>query len=138
MRRNVLFSFLILVLTVSGCATAGAFNTGHLTDVQLAEPNFEVVATDVQGEASAGYIFGASGTFYRQMQTVALARISGSGMLYQEAIADLWDSFRADYGEVEGRDLALVNVRYDTEALNVLVYTKPTVSVRADVVEFTE
>ena len=76
--------------------------------------------------------------FYRQMQTVALAHISGSGMLYQEAIADLWDNFREEYGEVEGRDLALVNVRYDTEALNMFVYTRPTVSVRADVVEFTK
>jgi hypothetical protein len=39
---------------------------------------------------------------------------------------------------VEGERLALVNVRYDVSALNLLLYTQPTVTVRADVVEFTE
>jgi hypothetical protein len=31
----------------------------------------------------------------------------------------------------------LVNLRYDTDALNLLFYTKPTVSIVADVIEFT-
>ena len=59
-------------------------------------------------------------------------------MIYGDALKNLWDNFRKKHGETKNRDLALVNVRYDTEALNLLVYTKPTVAVRADVVEFTE
>ena len=34
------------------------------------------------------------------------------------------------------RTLALVNIRFDSDALNLLVYTRPRISVRADVVEF--
>ena len=123
---------------MTGCATTGAYNTANLTEVQLSEANYEMVATNVKGEASTGYVIGVSGGVYRQMQTVALFRVSGSGMIYGDALKNLWDNFRKKHGETKNRDLALVNVRYDTEALNLLVYTKPTVAVRADVVEFTE
>lgn len=121
----------------TGCATSGAFNAVNRTDVELSEPNYELVATNVTGEASAGYILGASGSLsFQQMQTLALVRVSGSGHLYGEALENLWENFRAEHGATEGRNLALVNVRTDTEALNLLVYTQPTVVVRADVVEF--
>lgn len=137
MRRSLPLLFLLL-LVASGCASTGAFNAAHVTDVQLREANYELVATDVRGEASAGYLFGVSASTYRQMQTFALVRVSGSGMLYGEALDQLWANFREDYGSTRGRDLALVNVRYDTEDLNLFLYTKPTVAVRADVVEFTQ
>lgn len=129
--------FTVLLMT-SGCATTGAFNAANVTDVQLSEANYEVVATNVTGEASAGYVLGVSGSVPHQMQTVALARVSGSGRLYGEALESLWANFRAEHGPTEGRNLALVNVRYDTEALNAIVYTEPTVVVRADVIEFSE
>lgn len=133
-----LLFLLFASVALAGCATTGAFDSANLTDVRLSEANYEVVATNVTGEASAGYVFGVSGGFYRHMQTLAVARVSGSGFLYGEALQDLWENFRAEHGETEGRNLALVNVRYDTEALNLLVYTEPTVIVRADVVEFIE
>jgi hypothetical protein len=72
------------------------------------------------------------------MGTLALARVQGEGALYRQALQNLWANFRAEHGDVEGRDLALVNVRFDGDALNLILYTRPTVSVRADVVEFTE
>ncbi len=125
------------LLILAGCGSTGAFNTVNLTEVQLSDNNYEIVATDVVGEASAGYILGLStGIYGRQMQTIAIARVSGSGMIYGEAIKNLWESFRDEYGDVEGRNIALINVRYDTDALNLILYTKSTVSVRADVVEF--
>lgn len=129
-----------LVLTTTGCATTGSFPSANLTTVELSEANFEVVATDVSGEASAGYLLGISGSFglSSQTNTLALARVEGDGALYRAALQDLWATFRAEHGEVEGRDLALVNVRFDSDALNLLLYTRPTVSIRADVVEFTD
>jgi hypothetical protein len=133
-----LFLVFVSVLLLIGCASTGQFNAQNVTDVQLSESNYEVIATSVTGEASAGYILGVSGSPRGRMQTVALARVTGDGMLYGEAVADLWDQFRRKHGETEGRDLALVNVRYDSEALNLLLFTKPTVMVRADVVEFEE
>lgn len=136
-----LLPFLLVALSfmLSGCGSTGAFNSASLTEVQLTENNYVIVATNVEGEASSGYLLGISSAIYGlQMQTFAVARISGEGMLYGEAIKNLWDNFRADHGDVEGRNLALINVRYDTDALNLLVYTKPMVSIRADVIEFTE
>ncbi|MCW9707040.1 DUF6567 family protein [Fodinibius salsisoli] len=135
-----LYTHILLVIIslsiVIGCASSGAFNTANITETQLSEDNYNIVATDITGQSSAGYILGVSGDINQQVRTFALARVSGSGMLYGEAINDLWGNFREKYGDVEGRNLALINVRYDTESLNLLLYTKPTVSVRADVIEF--
>ena len=127
-----------LVLTTTGCVTTGSFPSANVTNVELSEDNFEIVATDVAGEASAGYILGFSVGLglSSQMSTLALARVEGEGALYREAIRDLWANFRAEHGEVEGRNVALINVRFDGDALNLLLYTRPTVSIRADVVEF--
>lgn len=137
-RAPEIVTVLAAFLALAGCTTAGAFTAANVTNVELAEGNYEVVATNVEGEASAGYVLGASASLADQMRTAALFRVSGSGMLYGEALRDLWDNFRADHGETEGRELALVNVRFDSEALNLILYTEPTVMVRADVVEFTD
>lgn len=49
---------------------------------------------------------------------------------------DLWRSFRDEHAEAGGRALALANVNFDADALNLLLVTRQTVTVRADVVEF--
>ncbi len=121
---------------LAGCATSGVFPSATLTAVELSEANFRVVATDVGGTATAGYVFGLSGGFGIGIQTLAVARIEGEGDLYAAALRDLWRTFEEVEGPVTGRRLALVNVRHDTEALNLFVYTRPTVWIRADVVEF--
>ena len=140
-RSSFLLRFVLLLgLTVSltGCFTSGAFLSGHLTDVQLKEANYNVVATDVHGSATAGYLFGVSGGPGPTTTALALARVGGEKQLYQAALADLWSNVESEYGTVEGERLALINVRYDVDALNLLVYTQPTLTVRADVIEFTE
>lgn len=122
---------------LSGCATSGLFETVHLTNVQLSNGNFRVVARNVSGEASASYLVGFSGSVGAQTSTFALVRVAGEGLLYKAALEDLWRNFELKHGAVEGRRLALVNVRQDADALNVLfLYTRPKVSIRADVVEF--
>ncbi|HET6528223.1 MAG TPA: DUF6567 family protein, partial [Balneolaceae bacterium] len=69
-----ILSVLILSIIITGCASTGAFNTATLTEVQLSEADYEIVAVNVKGKASAGYILGISSAMYaRQMQTVALA-----------------------------------------------------------------
>jgi len=123
---------------LSGCATTGAYDAASITNVELSEGNYEVVATDVRGEASAGYILGLSFAAARQQQTLALARVSGTGELYGTALRDLWANFEDEHGSAEGRQLALTNVRTDTDALNLILYTSPTLSIRADVVEFAD
>jgi hypothetical protein len=123
-------------VVLSACASSGSLTAGNLTNVELSGANFRVVATDVGGQASAGYIIGITAPQGSRMQTVAVARVEGTGQLYREALEDLWANFRAEHGATEGRSLALANVRFDSDALNLFVYTASRVSVRADVIEF--
>ena len=129
---------LLPALLVSGCASSSMFPAATLTTVELAESNFRVVATDVGGEASAAYLLGLSVAVGPDLRTLALARIEGEGFLAREALADLWRNFEASHGSVLNRRLALVNVRFDADVLNLLLYVRPRMSVRADVVEFTD
>jgi ABC-type transporter Mla MlaB component len=125
-------------IALTGCGTTGAYNAATVTNVELSEDNYEVVATNVRGSAQAGYILGASFAASRQQRTLALVRVAGSGELYGEALNNLWASFEAEHGETDGRELALTNVRTDTDALNLLLYTRPRVTIRADVIQFTD
>lgn len=117
---------------LTGCLSTGSLLPPSQTDDRLADGPFRLVATDVGGEASAFYLFG----FSTGGSTAALVRVSGGGDLRARALAGLWRRFEQEHGAVEGRRLALVNVRADAQALNVLFATRPKVSIRADVVEF--
>lgn len=131
--------FLLLVAVIcTGCTTSGAFLSLNQTQVKLAQANYQIVATGVSGEAESGYILGVSYATGPTAMTFAVARITGSGMLYSEAIENLWINFEKDHGAIDGGALALANVRYDSDILNLLLFTKVTVSVRADVIEFTD
>jgi len=69
---------------------------------------------------------------------LALVRTGGSAKLYDDAIKNLWDNFRKDYGDIEGKNLLLANVRYDTDILNLLLYTQTELYIHADIIEFEE
>ncbi len=138
LRRLPLFAVLFLLALINtGCMNSGAFYAGNLTNVELGEDNFRIVATNVHGQSEAGYIFGFSGSQGGYPVTLALFRVEGDGLLYKAAVENLWAQFEEQHGEVGNRRLALVNVQFDADASNYLgVYSKSVVSVRADVVEF--
>ncbi len=126
------FGFLL-----TGCATSGIFNSANVTNVELSEGNYELVATNVSGHSSAGYLIGFSWAYRAEPRTLALLRVDGDEMLVNAAMEDLWASFGAEHGSPAGRKLALVNVRFDSDAANYLgLYTQQNVTIRADVVEF--
>jgi hypothetical protein len=58
--------------------------------------------------------------------------------MYDDAVQDLWEKYKEKNGDIEGKKLALVNIRYDTDILNLFVYTQTKLYIHADVVEFTE
>lgn len=120
----------------SGCANTGAFQADHRTNVELSSPNYQIVATNVSGSSKSGYVIGLSASMGGQAASFALFRVTGSGNLYQEALENLWRAYEKTNGSVEGKKLALVNVRYDSDLLNFLFYTQIVVTVRADIVEF--
>ncbi len=139
MKKLVLTAVIVpLCLAAAGCSTGGMFIAGNVTDVQLQSGNFKILARGVTGEATAGYLLGFSLPGGLATHTFAVARVDGTGMLYKEAMDNLWKNFEAAHGSAEGKKLALINVHYDSDALNLFVYTQPRVTVRADVVEFGE
>ena len=130
--------FITLLVLLSGCGTGGAFHTNHVTSVELSQPNFNIVARDMNGSAMQGYLIGVSVSQGSDIGTFALIKITGVEKLYDTAIKDLWNNYREKYGDTEGKKLVLVNIRQDTEILNTLVYTQAKYFITADVVEFVE
>ncbi len=129
---------LTMMVTLGGCAQAGMFAAGNMTTVELSQPNYEIVAIGVSGEAKAAYLFGVSFSNGAQSGSVALTRIGGTGHLYKEAMEGLWESFEEKHGPAEGRRLALSNIRYDSDSKNFLLYTDIKLAIRADIIEFTD
>lgn len=138
MRMKIVLLLAATAFLATGCMTNGMFVSMNQTNVQLSEPNYEIVAANVNGQASAGYLIGLSYGMGPAAGTIALIRIQGDGLLYDQAIKNLWDNYKEKHGSIEGKKLALTNVRYDTDNLNLLVYTKASISVRADIIEFKE
>lgn len=135
--KSLSLSFLFIsLLVLTGCSNSGAFLAVNQTVVNLEEGNYVVQATNLTGESSSGYILGLSYSSGPVANSLAIARVSGSGMLYAEAIEDLWNSYEEEYGTVQGKKVALTNVRYDADILNLVLYTQVKVSVRADVIMF--
>ena len=114
-----LFGLSVVLTTLVGCASTGRFNSTNLTNVELSQSNFRVIATNVYGEASADYLFGFSFAQGGEMQTIALIPLGGDRLRYKVALENLWRNFEQTHGSTKGRSLALVNVRFDADALNV-------------------
>ncbi len=134
-KRNHLW-IIIVAFILSGCSNTGAFLAANQTIVNLNEGNYTISATNVTGESESAYVFGASYSTGLMAGTIAIARIEGTGMLYAEALENLWTNYEAAHGTVRNQKLALANVRYDSDILNLIVYTKVKVTVRADIIEF--
>lgn len=127
---------LSIVLLLGSCASAGLTASSHITNVRLTNPNFRVVATNVSGEASSKGVLGVSYGLGMASVQLAIIPLTENRKLYQSAIKNFWNNFEASHGPVTGKRLALVNVRYDSESLNLFLFTKVTTVVVADVVEF--
>ena len=55
---------------------------------------------------------------------------------YDSALKNLWKNYEEEYGKIEGKKLALVNIRNDSEVLNTILYTQAKYFITADVIEF--
>jgi len=136
LNKSAVFVLLICALSLAGCTTGGAFLAQNQTNIELSEDNFDIIATDVVGSAYADYLLGFSSSTGAVSNTFALVRVGGTATLYNDAVKSLWRNFEENYGSAEGRNLVLANVRYDSDILNLIVFTKTTLYIHADVVEF--
>jgi predicted Zn-dependent protease with MMP-like domain len=130
-----LFSIFIANLLLS-CVSTGLTSSTHRTDVGLANNNYRIVATNVSGEASTESILGASYGVGLGASQFAFIPLTPNRAIYKNAMQNLWANYEAKKGSVVDHPLALVNLRYDTETLNTIFYTKLKVVIVADVVEF--
>ena len=133
------YSFIILMavaLLLTGCGNAGMFVASNSTEVQLKEGNYTIVAKNVTGTSEISYLFGASYSWGVATNSVGLIPLDGNKMLYKEARESLWDNFEKQGESIEGRTLALINIQYDSNTANFFVYTKASVSITADIIEF--
>jgi hypothetical protein len=137
-KLSISFGIVSLLFFASGCMSSGLTASTHRTDVQLSRANYRIVATNISGKASSDALFGASFGVGVAGNQVALIPLSSSRSLYQLAMKDMWASFETAHGAIGNRRLALVNFRYDSESLNAFIYTKVTVTVVADIIEFQE
>ncbi len=133
-----LLGILILLIYLTGCSTGGSFLANNVTNVQLSEPNFEIVAKNIEGYSKASYLIGLTYSSGSIANTIALARVGGTAKLYDDAIQNLWNNYKLKYGDIEGKKLVLANIRIDNDMLNLLVYTHTELFITADVIEFTE
>ncbi len=140
MKKSIIIASSVLAVSffVSSCVNSGLLVSSHSTQVQLTQANYNVIANSVTGQAKAGYLFGASLGVGMYAQAYALIPLQKDRALYKIAMADLWKKFEEKHGKTEGRSLALVNLRYESEALNTGIYTQPRLTIIADVVEFTK
>jgi hypothetical protein len=136
LKKSAVLVALTCALSLTGCTTGGAFLAQNQTNVELSEDNFEIIAKDIVGSAHADYLLGFSSSTGAVSNTFALVRVGGTATLYNDAVNSLWSNFEETYGSAEGRNLVLANVRYDADILNLIVFTKTTLYVHADVVEF--
>ena len=138
MRLKAVLVLAAAAVLATGCMTNGMFVSMNQTNVMLSKPNYKIAAANVKGEASTAYLFGLSYGMGPSAGTLGLIRIEGDGGVYEKALEKLWENYKEKHGSIEGKKLALTNVRYDSDMLNLLLYTKLTVSMRADVIEFEE
>ncbi len=140
MRQKLWLIVLIptLMAFLSGCYSAGSFLSQNVTNVELSDPNFNYVARNLEGSSKADYLIGVSFSTGFLANTFALVRVGGTATLYDDAIQDLWKKYKEKHGDLDGKKLALVNIRYDSDIINLFVYTQTKLYIHADIVEFTE
>lgn len=140
MRNKIIHLFILCALFAFqyGCTTGGSFLAQNITNVDLSNANFSIVARNVEGYSKASYLIGFSFSTGNIANTIALFRVGGTAKLYDDAVQNLWANYREKHGSTEGKKLVLANIRYDTDMINLLVYTQTELYMTADVIEFGE
>lgn len=110
---------LLVMLLAVGCTSTGTFPQTSATQVNLSSKNFHIVKANAMGSSSGFELFGF---------------IPFAQPTYSSAMSDLYK----DAGVTEGKAQTLTNVSQERSSLYLLLFSIPTLTVRADVIEFTE
>ncbi|MEN6428097.1 MAG: DUF6567 family protein [Phycisphaerales bacterium] len=110
---------LLVVLLAVGCSSTGTFPQTSGTQVDLSRKNFRIVKANAVGSSSGFKLFGFI-PFAAPRYSVAMSH------LYKKA------------GLTEGKAQTLTNVTQENSNLYLLLFSLPKLTIRADVIEFTE
>lgn len=120
MMRLGLASLLAVSLFTSACSSVGSMPHGVSTDVSLRGSNYKVIKTGVVGK-DTGF------------------RLLGFIPIVSPKYADAKTSLYRSLGEsIEGRSVALVNQTQDKSTIYLVLFSIPTLTMTADVVEFAD
>jgi len=133
---TVLAISITFITLLSSCGTGGSLQSHHTTNVELSKPNYNIVARNVSGASMQGYILGLSISQGSDVGSFGIAKVSGVEKPFDSALRDLWNNYEEKHGEIEGKKLALINIRHDNEVLNTIIYTQAKYFITADVIEF--
>jgi hypothetical protein len=112
-------SLCLLVTFLAGCSSTGTFPQTSGTQVDLSRKNFRVVKANAVGSSTGFKLFGFI-PFAAPTYTGAMSR------LYKNA------------GLTEGKAQTLTNVTQERSNLYLVLFSLPKLTVRADIIEFTE
>ena len=110
---------LLLLLGAAACSNMGDFPATSGTNIDLSHNNYRVVRSNVVGTSYGFWLLGF---------------IPITSPSHTSAMSELYDNA----GVVEGKAQALVNVTQDHSYLYLILFGIPSLTVRADIIEFTD
>jgi hypothetical protein len=122
MKRKILSIALcsVLMAILTGCSSEGEFRQSTGTSVSLAGNNYKLIKEGVRGTSSG----------FRLLGIIPIVSPTHAG-----AKASLYESIGQP---LTGRSVALANETEDRSSLYLILFSIPTITVTADLVEFTD
>jgi len=120
-KRNAVLTTICLLamLVVVGCTSTGTYPATSGTQVDLSRKNFRLVKANAIGTSSGFELF---------------CFIPFAAPTYTEAMTDLYRTA----GVTEGAAQTLTNVTQERSQLILILFSIPKLTVRADIIEFTD
>jgi len=123
--KNFFYGLTVIALIVAfGACTKSQPHFGQTTGARadLSKANFRVLKSGAMGE-STGFTF----LFFPLAAPTAA-----------EAKRKMYEQLKAEGIELEGKAIALTNVTQDYGGINLLIFGVPTITLTADVIEYTD
>jgi hypothetical protein len=118
LKNKALFGLILSATILSGCSGTGDFQQSTGTSVSLERNNYKVIKSGAIGRSSG----------FRLLGIIPIVSPS-----YAEAKRDLYQNA----GQLlEGRSIALANQTQDRSSLYLVLFSIPTLTFSADIVEF--
>ncbi len=124
-RRNRYWIFIGLLLLLNCTINHSAIIGQTFVPPVMKQGAYRIIAIGITGRAQKVL-------FLPLEQT----NVHSLAILKKEALDDLWRQFRKNFGEPEGHSLALMHVVWTTSGKSFLLFSKITMEIRADVIEF--